>query len=83
MQQTFIEKIKLSLNEKSILKNVSGWIFTNFHNRDLLTNNLLNINSKEVSTRRWVYIVNKNGNPIKEVVGFHSKSELEEIIQSL
>lgn len=25
----------------------------------------------------------KNGNPIKEVVGFHSKSELEEIIQSL
>ncbi|MEE0999108.1 MAG: M24 family metallopeptidase, partial [Treponemataceae bacterium] len=65
MQQTFIEKIKLSLNEKSILKNISGWIFTNFHNRDLLTNNLLNINSKEVSTRRWVYIVNKNGNPIK------------------
>lgn len=65
MQQTFIEKIKISLNEKSILKNVSGWIFTNFHNRDLLTNNLLNINSKEVSTRRWVYIVNKNGNPIK------------------
>lgn len=65
MQQTFIEKIKLSLNEKSILKNVSGWIFTNFHNRDLLTNNLLNINSKEVSTRRWVYIVNKNENPIK------------------
>ena len=65
MQQTFIEKIKISLNEKSILKNISGWIFTNFHNRDLLTNNLLNINSKEVSTRRWVYIVNKNGNPIK------------------
>lgn len=25
----------------------------------------------------------KNGNAIKEVVGFHSKSELEEIIQSL
>ena len=25
----------------------------------------------------------KNGNTIKEVVGFHSKSELEEIIQSL
>ncbi len=25
----------------------------------------------------------KNGNPVKEVVGFHSKSELEEIIQSL
>lgn len=25
----------------------------------------------------------KDGNPIKEVVGFHSKSELEEIIQSL
>lgn len=25
----------------------------------------------------------KNGNPIKEVVGFHSKSELNEIIESL
>ncbi len=25
----------------------------------------------------------KNGNPIKEVVGFHSKSELEEIIKEL
>lgn len=25
----------------------------------------------------------KNGNPVKEVVGFHSKSELEEIINNL
>lgn len=25
----------------------------------------------------------KNGNPVKEVVGFHSKSEIEEIIETL
>ena len=65
MYQNLIEKIKFSLNNESILKNLSGWIFTNFHNRDLLTNNLLNINSEDVSTRRWVYIVQKKGNPVK------------------
>lgn len=50
---------------KSILKDISGWIFTNFHHRDTLTDFLLKINPESVSTRRWIYIVRDCGNPIK------------------
>lgn len=66
MQHNLIEKIKSSFeNEKSILKTISGWIFTNFHHRDQLTDSLLDLPIDAQSTRRWVYIVRKSEEPIK------------------
>ena len=64
MPHKLINDIQLSFR-KSILKDVSGWIFTNFHHRDTLTDFLLKIDSESVSTRRWIYIVKDFGNPIK------------------
>lgn len=64
MPHKLINDIQLSF-KKSILKDVSGWIFTNFHHRDTLTDFLLKIDSESVSTRRWIYIVKDFGNPIK------------------
>ena len=64
MPQQLLNDIQISL-EKSILKGISGWIFTNFHHRDELTDFLLKIDSKAVSTRRWVYIIQKSDSPIK------------------
>lgn len=63
--QNLIDKIRLSLKEESIRSNVDGWIFTNFSHRDSLTDNLLKLDKETVSTRRWVYIVFKDSEPLK------------------
>lgn len=65
MSRTIISDIHSALKEESIQNNVSGWIFTNFHNRDSFTDSLLGIKGDIVSTRRWIYVVLTNGEEIK------------------
>lgn len=65
MTDSFIQDIHKALSEESIQNPLSGWIFTNFHNRDSLTDNLLSLSSNTVSTRRWIYIVLTDGTEIK------------------
>ncbi len=44
-----------------------GWIFTNFSHRDTLTDSLLSLDTRTISSRRWVYIVPSYGTPKKIV----------------
>lgn len=60
-----ISDIHNALHEESIQNNISGWIFTNFHNRDTFTDELLSLPHDMVSTRRWVYIILTDGSEIK------------------
>lgn len=46
---------------------VHGWIFSNFSHRDTLTDSLLSLDSKGISSRRWVYIIEASGNATKLV----------------
>ncbi len=49
-----------------------GWIFTNFSHRDSLTDSLLSLNTEDISSRRWVYIIPPTGNPLKIVHAIES-----------
>lgn len=62
---SIISDIHTALKEESIQNNVSGWIFTNFHNRDTFTDGLLSLPRDIVSTRRWIYIILTDGTEIK------------------
>ena len=53
-----IESIIDAVAEESRSNGLGGWIFTNFSHRDTLTDSLLGLNTDNVSTRRWIYIVN-------------------------
>lgn len=98
MPLKFIKDIQVSLIKESILKDISGWIFTNFHHRDNLTDFLLQLDSNIVSTRRWLYIVRKQDEPVKilhkietnaldslpgKSLFYSSQEELLEILRSL
>ena len=47
-----------AVTEESRSSGLGGWIFTNFSHRDSLTDSLLRLDPNNVSTRRWVYIIN-------------------------
>lgn len=57
---TCIEKIQSAAQEESAVSNLDGWLFTDFGGRDKLTAELLCMDGKK-STRRWVYLVRKDG----------------------
>lgn len=99
MLPSFISDIHSALKEESIQNGVSGWIFTNFHNRDTFTDSLLSIPEDIVSTRRWIYIILTDGSEIKiqhaiephsldtlpssEVFSYSSQAELKAILSSI
>ncbi len=99
MTSDFISDIHTSLREESIQNAVSGWIFTNFHNRDSFTDDLLSIPHDIVSTRRWIYIVLTDGREIKiqhaiephaldnlpssQTYAYSSQSELKSILSGI
>lgn len=94
-----LSDIHTSLKEESIQNAVSGWIFTDFHNRDSFTSTLLSIPQDIVSTRRWIYIVCTDGAEIKiqhaiephsldtlpssETYSYSSQDELKEILSAI
>lgn len=92
-----ISFIKKSIQEESTLTSIEGWIFTNFHHRDHITDQLLELSPDSVSTRRWVYFLPTQGTPQKivhrieanildslpgDTLSFSSLEELENILQN-
>lgn len=58
-----IEKIQESLRERKI----DGWLFYDFHNRDLIAYRILNLPLTKLTTRRWFYFIPASGEPVKLV----------------
>ncbi len=73
-----------------------GWMFTNFSHRDSLTDSLLYLDKNTISTRRWLYVVPKDGTPLKishaiessmletlpgETILYSGKAELKDILK--
>lgn len=99
MSPSFLSDIHTALKNESIQNTVSGWIFTDFHNRDSFTDTLLSLPLDGVSTRRWIYIVLTKGTEIKiqhaiephaldslpatEIYSYASQNELKAILSSV
>jgi Xaa-Pro dipeptidase len=58
-----IENIQKLLIEK----NIDGWLFYDFHNRDLLAYRILKLDATKLSSRRWYYYIPAKGEPVKLV----------------
>ncbi|MEN3039518.1 MAG: hypothetical protein ABDI07_10300 [Candidatus Kryptonium sp.] len=58
-----IEKIQKALSDLGL----DGWLFYDFHNRDKFGMKILNFPTQGFATRRWFYLVPREGNPIKLV----------------
>jgi Xaa-Pro dipeptidase len=58
-----LEKIQTALKEK----NLDGWLFYDFHNRDLLAYRVLGLDSTKMTSRRWYYYIPAEGEPVKLV----------------
>ncbi|WP_304224916.1 Xaa-Pro peptidase family protein [Gracilinema caldarium] len=63
MSQFTLEKLQEAIREEHI----DGWLFYNFHHRDSLADELLDIDSGVTNSRPWVYVVPATGLPIKIV----------------
>lgn len=44
---------------------VDGWLFYDFHNRDVLAYRILGMDEKKLTSRRWFYLVPAEGEPRK------------------
>jgi len=64
-----IEEIQKELKKKGI----DGWLFYDFHNRDLLAYSILSIDKNKLHTRRWYYFIPAEGEPRKLVHNIESK----------
>lgn len=60
---TTIPSMQRAIREEGL----DGWLFCNFHHRDALTDELLQLDVSEVSSRRWFYLLPPEGEPIKIV----------------
>jgi len=56
-----LEKIQHVLREK----NLDGWLFYDFHNRDTIAYSILNLPGDKLTTRRWFYFIPASGEPWK------------------
>jgi Xaa-Pro aminopeptidase len=54
---------------------LDGWLFTNFHHRDILSDEILGLDTGSTNTRRWVYGVPARGEP-RGIVHFIEKDIL-------
>jgi Xaa-Pro aminopeptidase len=43
---------------------LDGWLFCNFHHRDILSDEILNLDPRATNSRRWVYGVPARGEPL-------------------
>jgi Xaa-Pro dipeptidase len=58
-----LKKIQAALKKQEF----DGWLFYDFHNRDLLAYKILGLDSAKMATRRWFYFVPAKGEPRKLV----------------
>lgn len=56
-----LEKIQQTLREK----NIDGWLFYDFHNRDIIAYRILNLPTTKEAMRRWFYFIPALGEPKK------------------
>lgn len=56
-----LKKIQTALRRHGI----DGWLFYDFHNRDLLAYRILGLDSTKMATRRWFYFIPAKGEPRK------------------
>lgn len=58
-----LKKIQAALKER----NLDGWLFYDFHNRDAIGMKILGIDPKKFTSRRWFYFIPADGEPQKLV----------------
>ncbi len=58
-----LKKIQLALRNR----NLDGWLFYDFHNRDQIAYRILGLDSSKLCTRRWFYFIPAKGEPKKLV----------------
>ncbi len=51
---------------------LDGWLFYDFHNRDVIAYRILGMDPEKMTTRRWFYFVPAEGEPIRLVHGVES-----------
>ena len=56
-----LEAIQRSLSHAGL----DGWLFYDFHHRDLMAYHILGLDEKSMTTRRWFYHVPSSGEPVK------------------
>ncbi len=56
-----LKKIQTALRRRGI----DGWLFYDFHNRDMLAYRILGLDSTKMATRRWFYFIPAKGEPRK------------------
>ena len=44
---------------------VDGWLFCDFHHRDLMAYRILGLDPKGMTSRRWFYFVPTTGEPVR------------------
>ena len=58
-----LERIQEALRERKL----GGWLFCDFHNRDLLAYRVLGLDPTKLTSRRWFYFIPAKGEPRKLV----------------
>jgi Xaa-Pro aminopeptidase len=53
-------------------RGLDGWLFCDFHNRDLIAYSILGIDTNKLHTRRWYYFIPADGEPRKLVHAIES-----------
>lgn len=56
-----LERIQQALRERGL----DGWLFCDFHHRDLMAYRILGLDDSHMTTRRWFYWVPAEGEPVK------------------
>lgn len=54
-------------------ENLDGWLFFNFHGRDMTANRLLGLNEQRINTRPWFCLIPAEGEPVKVVHAIEKK----------
>jgi Xaa-Pro dipeptidase len=66
--------IQKALREREL----GGWLFCDFHNRDHLAHRILGLDSERMTTRRWFYFIPAKGEP-KKLVHSVEKGKLDSL----
>ena len=65
-----VKPVDLSALQQAIRSaNVDGWLFYDFHNRELLAYRILGLDASRKTSRRWFYWVPAEGEPVRLVHG--------------
>jgi len=64
-----LDRIRKAIKEK----NIDGWLFYDFHHRDLMAYQILSLDSTKFTTRRWFYYIPADGEPVRIVSAVEAK----------